>query len=51
LNTRITWQATPRNRFSLGLEFSKVTQYDYFIGSQGGAAVYAPEASTDTPIQ
>jgi hypothetical protein len=51
LNSRMTWQATPRNRLSLGLEFSKVTQINYFVAGQGGSAFYAPEASTDNPIE
>jgi hypothetical protein len=51
LNARVTWQATPRNRFSFGLEFSKVNQINYFVAGQGGSNYYAPEASTDTPIE
>jgi hypothetical protein len=56
VNGRITWQATPRNRFSLGLEFAKLTQINQLIGSQsGGASVNAAEATplsiiTNKPI-
>jgi len=44
-NARLTWQATPRNKLSLGVEFSKVTSKNHFIGSEGGAAVNAAEAT------
>jgi hypothetical protein len=51
LNSRITWQATRRNRFSLGLELSKVVQYNFFVGGKGGTTLNAPEATADVSIQ
>ena len=50
VNGRLTWQATPRNRVSLGLELSKIITYNYFVGGKGGATLYAAEAVTDTAI-
>jgi hypothetical protein len=50
-NSRITWQATQRHRFNLGLEFSKVVQYNFFVGGKGGTTLNAPEATADTSIQ
>ncbi len=50
LNGRITWQVTPRNRLNLGLEFAKVTSYNFFVGSNAGT-LNAPEATANTTIR
>src|SRR5712692_1809528 len=49
-NSRITWQISPRNRLSLGLELSKIIQYDFYVGSKGGS-IMSPEATPTVPIQ
>jgi hypothetical protein len=49
VNTRLTWQASPRNRVSLGLELSRVNQLNYGIGGRSG--LIAREGTPDIPIR
>src|SRR5262249_19902157 len=44
-NERLTWQATPRNKLSFGVEFSQVTSKNHFICTEEvSAALIAPDA-------
>ena len=50
LNSRITWQFTPRNRLNLGLEFSKIKLYNRLVGGRVGN-ISAPESTADATIK